>query len=76
MIFSNKIIFMLDTARSVILNIAYFFAGGKDYTRYIREQNVGLCQILSTFKTCKPPISRILGKRILYSNDFLCNIPL
>lgn len=34
--------------------------GTKDYTTYVREQCVGLIQILRTFPSCLPPIERIL----------------
>ena len=50
-----------DNCITIFLFMCFLLSGGKDYTAHIREQNVGLCEMLSAFNTCKPPIIRILG---------------
>ena len=38
--------------------------GASDYSKYIREDQVSLLDILLAFPSCKPPVERILGKHL------------
>uniref|UniRef100_A0A7M5WWS3 Uncharacterized protein n=2 Tax=Clytia hemisphaerica TaxID=252671 RepID=A0A7M5WWS3_9CNID len=56
----------------------HLLSGGKEYTMFIREQSIGLVEMLMTFKSCKPPIQRVLEflPRLLPREYSVANSPL
>ena len=53
-----------------------YFAGAKDYSKFIRDPYTGVIDILKAFPSCHPPIERLVGMSVsrIPGLTFLCHL--